>query len=260
MGASSLSISSWRTIVKLRSTLMANLPLATLLQETPLSRAVTCPHCWHSFPPESVLWISVHHKLAGEPQLPPTLAGGPQQRRFIPERFDVEGRALDAEGAPSTQLACPRCRLQIPRASLEMPSVVLSVLGVPGSGKSVFLTSMVFTIRQQAARLGLRFQDTDLVMNKHLIEDERRMFLDSEAETFRPIGSAVEKTFEDDHRYQTSLIDGHPARFVPPYTFLLGPSEGHPRFEEGRACRDCCAFTIMLVSTFDRGRTPRTCR
>ena len=91
---------------------------------------------------------------------------------------------MDAEGAPSTQLACPRCRLQIPRASLEMPSVVLSVLGAPGSGKSVFLTSMVFTIRQQAARLGLRFQDTDLVMNKHLIEDERRMFLDSEGRDF----------------------------------------------------------------------------
>jgi hypothetical protein len=222
---------------------VTTLPLASLLRETPLSRMVTCANCWHSFPPESVLWIAIHPRLAGEPQLPVSLTSGPQQRRFIPERFDVEGRALDAEGAPCTQLACPRCRLQIPRASLEMPSVVLSLLGAPGSGKSVFLTSMIFTMRQQAARLGLRFQDTDLILNKHLLEDERQMFLDPAAETSRPINTAVKKTKEDDDRYRTSVIDGHPARFVSPYTFLLGTAEGHPRFEEEkRLSRLLCLY------------------
>src|SRR3954453_17481602 len=126
---------------------MARLPLEALLQEVPLIREVTCPNCWHTFPPESVLWIAVHPNLTGDPQLDVSATGGKAQRRFIPERFDVEGRALDAERAPGTQLACPRGPPQIPRASLEMPNVVLSVLGAAGSGKSVFLTSMIFTMR-----------------------------------------------------------------------------------------------------------------
>jgi hypothetical protein len=146
----------------------------------------------------------------------------------------VEGRVLDAEGAACTQLACPRCRLQIPRASLELPNLGISVLGAPGSGKSVFLTSMVFSLRQQAARLGLKFQDADLALNKYLLDDERKMFLDPAAESFRPIDKAVEKTQLDDQRYRKSLIDGHEASFVSPYTFLMGPSVGHPRISEAK--------------------------
>lgn len=49
----------------------------------------------------------MHPKLAGEPQLPVSVTRGAEQRRFIPERFDVEGRALDAQGAACTLLACP---------------------------------------------------------------------------------------------------------------------------------------------------------
>ena len=209
---------------------MAGLPLIGLLTENPLVREVTCPNCWHNFAPEAVQWISVHPRLADEPQLPKLAAGGSAQRRFIPERFDVEGRAIDLQGSPCTQLACPRCRLLIPRASLEMPSIVLSLLGAPGSGKSVFLTSMIFSMRQEASRLGLRFQDADLTLNEQLIEDERKMFLDSGAEKFRPIVAAIEKTQLDDKRYRASLIDGHTAKFVPPFTFLLSPSADHPRF------------------------------
>jgi len=222
---------------------VANLPLATLLRELQLSRTVTCVNCWHSFPPESVLWISVHRDLAGEPQLDVSQTAGRQQRRFIPERFDVECRALDSYGAPCTQIACPRCRLHIPRASLEMPSVVISLLGAQGSGKSVFLTSMIFKMRQEAGRLGLRFQDADLALNKHLVEDEQKMFLAPEADDYREIRSAVEKTKEDDSRLRTSVIDGHLANFVPPYTFLLTPSEGHPRIEEAnRLSRLLCLY------------------
>jgi hypothetical protein len=222
---------------------MARLPLEALLQEVPLIREVTCPNCWHTFPPESVLWIAVHPSLTGDPQLVVSAAGGRPQRRFIPERFDVEGRALDAERAPCTQLACPRCHLQIPRASLEMPNVVLSVLGAAGSGKSVFLTSMIFTMRQQASRLGLRFQDADLTLNKQLLDDERKMFLDPAAETYRSIDSAVKKTQLDDGRYRTTRIDGHEAKFVPPFTFLLAPTPEHPRYAEAdRLARLLCLY------------------
>lgn len=208
---------------------MGGLPLFSTVRDTPFRTQVTCPNCWHCFPPADVLWISVHPQLAGEPQLPVSVTRGAEQRRFIPERFDVEGRALDAQGAPCTLLACPRCKLLMPRACLELPGVVISVLGAPGSGKSVFLASLTFTLRQRAAELGLRFQDGDLTLNRLLIEDERRMFLETDADSYRTIASAVKKTQTDDARYRVSLIDGLPAKFVPPYTFLLVPDGDHPR-------------------------------
>jgi hypothetical protein len=223
---------------------MASLPLADLVRESLLTRTVTCPNCWHSFPPEGVYWISVNPKLAGEPQLDISDLAKPHQRRFVPERFDAEGRAIDYYGAPCTQLACPRCRLQIPRASLEMPSVFLSILGAPGSGKSVFLTSMIFAMRQEASRLGLRFQDADLTLNKQLTEEEQKMFLDPDAEVARPFYSAVQKTRDEgDVRFRTSRIDGELTNLVPPYTFLITPAAGHPRVDEAkRLTRLMCLY------------------
>lgn len=130
---------------------------------------------------------------------------------------------------PARCWLAPRCKLLVPRACLELPGVVISVLGAPGSGKSVFLASLTFSMRQRAAELGLRFQDGDLTLNRLLVEDEQRMFLETGADSYRTIASAVKKTQTDDARYRVSLIDGLPAKFVPPYTFLLGPDGEHPR-------------------------------
>jgi hypothetical protein len=82
---------------------------------TPLLNRTTCPHCWHSFSPESVLWVSSHTDLLGDPRLGPE-----QQQRFLPTRFDVAGNALGAHGMPCLGLACPKCHLPVPRALLEM--------------------------------------------------------------------------------------------------------------------------------------------
>ena len=155
--------------------------------------------------------------------------GQKEQVRFIPERFDPEGRALDAEGVPCTQLACPKCHLVIPRAALELECLVFSILGAPGCGKSVFLASMVFTMRQHAAALGLRFQDADLALNKELLDDERRLFLAAEADRFRSFTTAVAKTEIESGRYSTSIIDGQEVRYAYPLSFLLAPSKGHPQ-------------------------------
>jgi len=207
---------------------MKTLPLAAQTPKPALLKKTTCPNCWFNFLPEESLWISVHSRLAGEARLPTSTTGRAEQKRFIAERFDVEGRAIDAEGSPCTQIACPRCLLSFPRAALEVPSIVYSLLGAPGSGKSVFLASMTFMMRQQAAALGLRFQDGDLTLNKLLLEDERRLFLDAGSDGYRQFDEAVQKTQTDDIRYRTSIIDGHEARFVYPFTFLIAPAAGHP--------------------------------
>lgn len=211
------------------------LPLIRLIPKQPLLKLSSCPNCWSSFPPEHVLWISVHPKLHDDSVLPKNALGDSEPRRFIPERFDPEGRALDAEGLPCTQLACPRCRLSLPRATLELPSTIISLLGAQGSGKSVFLASLVFAMRQKAAALGLRFQDADLSLNALLLEDERKLFHDVRSDEYRKFTEVVPKTQLGDSRYRTTVIDGQKAKYLFPFPFLISPSAGHPNEKEEKS-------------------------
>lgn len=204
----------------------------------------------------------MHPKLAGEPQLPKSTVGRMEQKRFIPERFDPEGRAYDAEGVACTQLACPRCKLVIPRAALELGNIAFSVLGAPGSGKSVFLASMIFTMRQHASSFGLGFQDADLTLNKFLLDDERKLFLTADAEFFRPFDEAVEKTQVENGRYLASTIDGQEARFAFPFAFLISPSAGHPHAASERShARLLCLYDNageQFLPGADAADTPMT--
>lgn len=113
-----------------------------------LQARVTCPHCWHHFPPEETLWISQHPDLLGDARL-----GGDHQRRFLPARFTVEGDAIDAKGFPCQSLACPNCHLSVPRALLELQPLFASILGAPASGKSYFLAAMTWQLRQEPGAL-----------------------------------------------------------------------------------------------------------
>lgn len=92
--------------------------------ENVLRERVTCPHCWESFAPERILWISEHNDLLDDP-----LLGADEQQRFVPTRFNVDGDALDAKGFPCHALACPRCHLGIPRPLLELEPLFMSIFG-----------------------------------------------------------------------------------------------------------------------------------
>src|SRR5580700_11824914 len=89
-----------------------------------LVAAVTCPHCWHVFPPEQILWVAQHGELLGD-----ALLGPEKARRFLPSRFTIDGRALDARGTPCDQLACPRCHLLVPRPILDVEPLFISIIG-----------------------------------------------------------------------------------------------------------------------------------
>ena len=105
---------------------------------SPLLQQVTCPHCWHKFPPEDIFWISSHPDLDSDP-----ICGSGSQLRFQPTQFSLRGQAIDERGDECKDLACPQCHLGICRSLLEMEPLFISILGAPGSGKSSFLTSMV---------------------------------------------------------------------------------------------------------------------
>ena len=109
-----------------------------------LADKVMCPNCWHKFPPEDSLYIANSVNLAGDPRL----TNPRELRRFLPTRFTADGAAIDEEGELCRDLACPRCHLFIPRVMLEKrPPLLLSILGKSGSGKSVFLASMMNQLR-----------------------------------------------------------------------------------------------------------------
>ena len=59
-----------------------------------LVSSITCPHCWHDFPPAQLRFISEHESLRGDPVL-----GDAAQLRFLPSRFDAKARAVDPLGA-----------------------------------------------------------------------------------------------------------------------------------------------------------------
>ena len=71
--------------------------------------------------------------------------------------------------------------MSVPRALLEMKPVFLSILGAPASGKSYFLASMTWRLRQLLPRqFALNFGDADPVGTVEALAlnaEERHMIL-----------------------------------------------------------------------------------
>ncbi|MBI1303421.1 MAG: hypothetical protein GC172_06500 [Phycisphaera sp.] len=139
-----------------------------------LVSTITCPHCWHEFAPATVRFISEHAALRGDAVL-----GDAAQLRFLPSRFDAQGRAIDPLGAACTRLACPRCHLELPPAVIELPQTILSIVGAPACGKSVMLAAASFSMRSGLVVDGLEFLDADPTLNDLTVELESALFRSS---------------------------------------------------------------------------------
>lgn len=208
---------------------MPKISLANHISHNAIVRTATCVNCWHDFVPEQVRYVGTHPDLESEPQLPEFVSGKKQPSRFIPERFDAEGRALDFRGSPCTEIACPKCKLTVPRMTLELPTLILSVFGPKSSGKTVFIASMVNRLRQRAGALGIAFHDADLQLNAALLEDERKLFAADGAGDYRNFGDVVQATQVEEHEsWRRSTVDGMERRYLPPYTFRLAATSEHP--------------------------------
>jgi len=195
-----------------------------------LLRRTTCPHCWCSFAPEEVLWVSSHTDLLGDPLL------GPEQlQRFLPTRFDAEGNALDAQGFPCHLLACPRCHLSVPRALLESEPVFLSILGMPACGKSYYLTALTWQLRQLLPkRFGLSFADADPIANRSLNEYEELLFLNSQSDQLIPLADLIRKTELQGELYDTVMYGNQSVSYPRPFLFSLQALENHPKYDPQR--------------------------
>jgi hypothetical protein len=180
---------------------------------------VTCPHCWHHFGPEDVMWIAAHNDLVGDPVL------GPEKpRRFLPTRFTVNGQAIDARGVVCQQLACPRCHLILPRSTIEAEPLFMSIIGGPKTGKSYLLSAMTWELRKRLpSAFALSFNDADPVANQHLNEYEATLFLPEDASKL----VALAKTEESGDLYDQASIGGHTVSLPRPFLFNVRPTSQH---------------------------------
>lgn len=185
-----------------------------------LQTQIVCPHCWHGFGPEQLLWIAEHHELLGDSVL------GPEEPvRFRPSRFSVDCKAVDARGMTASRLACPRCHLLIPRQLVDCPPVFTSIIGVPASGKSYFLTSMVWELRHRLpGRFDVLFTDADPAANQSLIDNEQTLFLQPDATRF----VELEKTDLQGALYSKVALGEHAMLLPRPFMFFVRPNEHHP--------------------------------
>jgi len=200
----------------------------------PLVKVVTCPHCWHEFRPEQVLWVAQHEELMGDSVLKE------EPLRFLPTRFTLEGQALDARGMVCHALACPACHLVLPRVLLENEITFISIIGSAGSGKSNFLAAMTWELRQRLARdFAIIFADGDKEANWIVNRYEETLFLPDDPE--RPV--VLDKTRTQGDLYRSVTINGQETQLPKPFLFSLHPAANHPRAaKRARLGRIVCLY------------------
>jgi hypothetical protein len=183
-------------------------------------QTIVCPHCWHRFRVEDFLFIARHQGLVGDPVL-----GENAQQRFLPSRFTPEGNAVDAAGLSCPDRACPRCHLRIPQPASEMPPLLLSIVGATASGKSYFLTSMVWELRRSlSSDFALSFRDADPINNRIINDFEEILFLNSEPDQL----VALRKTELQGDLYDQVFLDNMVVNLPKPFMFSLTPADHHP--------------------------------
>lgn len=185
---------------------------------------VTCPHCWHVFPPEETLWVSSHPALNGDARL-----GTEHQRRFLPTRFDASGNALDSLGAVCSELACPKCHLVVPRAMFEMRSLFYSILGSPGSGKSHLIATTTWNLRKTLGRdFQLSFSDADPDSNRVLNQSEARLFFNE----FPNELTTLPKTEKEGELYDPVRFGDQTFWYPRPFVFSVQPLPSHAESQD----------------------------
>jgi hypothetical protein len=188
---------------------------------------VTCPHCWHEYLPEESLWISQHPDLIGDARL------GPEHAiRFLPSRFTADGEAIDPEGQRTTRLACPLCHLEVARPLYQIPPMFFSILGAPASGKSYYLTSMAWQMRQVLpSKFSVAMIDTDAELNARLHDYEEIQFLNPNPDEL----VAIAKTQVQGDLYDTVNMGTHTVQYPRPFLFNLQPLSNHPNYSKSRS-------------------------
>ena len=201
----------------------SDMQLTELEEPAPGEEAVTCPHCWKRFKPEQVKYISTHPELLGDP-----IVGENAQIRFTPTKFNSQGYAIDAKGMVCFDIACPHCHLRIPEVITKIPVLTFSIVGAPACGKSYFLASMIWELRQQMSTLfDCALSDADPSFNAVLNNYESTLFMNSDDEYV-----ALPKTeLRGSTTSNQITINGMVQDLPLPFIFTLTPLPSNPLFQ-----------------------------
>lgn len=204
-------------------------------QQLTLLQKVICPHCWRSFAPEDSLWIAEHPEIVGDAKLGPDAP-----RRFLPSRLTIEGDALDEAGYRTSRLACPECHLEVPRAFYQIQPIFFSILGAPACGKSYFLASMTWKMRQMLpSQFAVSMNDADALANARLHEYEELQFLNPDPEQL----VAIQKTEVQGQLYDSVNMGDHSVQLPRPFMFTMQPLSKHVQYQNAkRISRVLCLY------------------
>jgi hypothetical protein len=171
------------------------------------------------------------------------MLGPERQQRFLPSRFTVGGDALDAKGMTCRDLACPHCHLPVPRGMLEMEPLFFSILGSPACGKSYFLTTMTWQLRQVLPiQFQVAFTDAEPTWNRMLNAWEESLFLNPEDAKLTPLGSLIRKTELQGELYDAVAYGQQTVTYPRPLLFTMRPQQGHAHGESARLVRMLCLY------------------
>lgn len=199
---------------------------------------VTCLHCWSKCALEDLLWVSEHPDLIGDP-----LLGDQAQLRFLANRFDIHGNAVDARGQVCRDIACPNCHLSLPRTVVERDPLFVSILGTPSCGKSYFLAALATMLRRELpAQFKVDISDADTVSNQVLIEYEEQIFLNNALDQRVALHDLIEKTQLQGRLYNRVQYGEQEVRYPRPFSFSLEPGVGHPNCGNSVAKRVLCLY------------------
>lgn len=192
----------------------------SLLHINTESGRLVCPVCWLKFDPGDVMHIAVHESLRGDPIL-----GEDAPQRFFATHFNDRGQALDAMGAPCSDLACPHCRRKLPFGFLESAHHIFSIVGAPSAGKSYYLSVLIRELQNSLFKnFRLVFKDSDPTGNALLNEMKNQLF-----SAQSPEKAALVKTQLEGIMYERLPRYGRLVALPKPFVFDLAPDQDPSR-------------------------------
>lgn len=204
-----------------------------------------CPHCWQEFPLAHTLAIAEHPSLRGDQILGPTAA-----QRFTPQQTDAHGYPMDAMGVSVHEYACPWCHQKLPPFFLYNEQHIISLIGLPASGKSYYLATMLHELEYTLSReFDIAFRDADPFFNEPLNSLRSRIFTATCAkDAYLPKTELQSKFYHEVWRSgRFSLL---------PKPFIYNLSQGQKNFS--LALYDTASQGFESTSTRDQSADPST--
>jgi hypothetical protein len=130
--------------------------------------------------------------------------------------------------------------LEVARQLYQIPPLFFSILGAPACGKSYFLSSMTWNLRQLLPnQFSLAMNDTDAVTNARLHEYEEQQFLNPNPDQL----VSIAKTEMQGDLYDNVNMGDHSVTLPRPFLFTLQPLTSHPQFSNiKRVSRVVCLY------------------